>query len=61
VGVLVRMRVRMNLNDDRCMRVWMFVRMVMIVVGQGGIVMVVPPHAVFDAKLTVLAAITRHA
>lgn len=63
--VLMRMSVRMNLNDGLNMRmcVSMLVGMVvtMLMMVRDGIVMVVSPHAVFDPKLTVLAAITRHA
>ena len=76
VGVIVRMtvcrvmrmvlRLPMNLyyrlNRWMCVLMWMVVRMVVIVivVMRHSVVMVMPAHAIFDAKLAVFAPITRH-
>ena len=49
-----------RLNRWMCVLMWMVVRMVMVVVMRHGVVMVMPAHAIFDAKLTVFTTIARH-
>lgn len=66
VGLIVSkvLWLRMNLNHSlsRRMRVvmLMIVYVTMIVVMRYGVVMVMPAHAIFNAKLTVFTTIARH-
>ena len=48
------------LDRRMCVLMWMIVRMIMVVVMRHGVVMVMPAHAIFDAKLTVFTTIARH-
>ena len=64
VVMIVCMVLRMNLYHRVSRRVsmvmWMIVNTVVIMAMRYGVVVVMPAHAVFDAKLTVFTTITRH-